>query len=142
MRSNSRRHSAAAAASPASVMSLMSMSCGREVKENCTVLYCTVLYCTVLYLRQGGEGDLQPADRVLVRVLLLGRVAEVHRGVRSLQIFLFVVKIFFRRQNCPCLLALKVGGESLGLAGVELDYHGGSGHPCGCRVRAEKAEME
>ena len=57
-------------------------------------LYCTVLYCTVLYLRQGGEGDLQPADRVLVRVLLLCRVAEVHRGVRSLQIFLFVVKIF------------------------------------------------
>ena len=45
-------------------------------------------------LWQGGEGDLQPADRVLVRVLLLRRVAEVHRGVRSLQIFLFVVKIF------------------------------------------------
>ena len=45
-------------------------------------------------LRQGGEGDLQTADRVLVRVLLLRRVAEVHGGVGSLQIFLFVVKIF------------------------------------------------
>ena len=45
-------------------------------------------------LRQGGEGDLQTADRVLVRVLLLGRVAEMHGGVGSLQIFLFVVKIF------------------------------------------------
>ena len=90
-------------------------------------------------LRQGGEGDLQTADRVLVRVLLLGRVAEMHGGVGSLQIFLFVVKNIFRLQNCPCLLALKVGGESLGLAGVELDDHGGSGHP---RVRAEKAEME
>ena len=43
-------------------------------------------------LRQRGEGDLQAADRVLVRVLLLGRVAEVHGGVGSLQIFLIVVK--------------------------------------------------
>ena len=35
---------------------------GGEGELYCTVLYCTVLYCTVLYLRQGGEGDLQPAD--------------------------------------------------------------------------------
>ena len=46
-------------------------------------------------LRQGGEGDLKPADRVLVRVLLLRWVAEVHGGVGSLQIFLLVVKKYF-----------------------------------------------